>query len=57
MNRQTLMAFVAGIASVLAVIGILVTSNTDAEAQSGLMAAASGAAVRTPTGVVADPHI
>jgi ribonuclease Z len=57
MNRQTVFAFIAGIASVFAVIGILVTSNTDAEAQSGLMAAASGAAVRTPTGVVTDPDI
>ena len=57
MNRQTAFAFIAGVASVFAVAGILVTSNNEAEAQSGLMAAASGAVVRTPTGVVADPDI
>jgi len=52
MKKPVLIGYIAGMASVVAISAILVTSNSTAEAQSGLMTSASVAAVRTSTGVV-----
>jgi ribonuclease Z len=54
MKKSVVIGFLGGVASAIGLGAILAISNPAAEAQPGLLAAASGTAVRTPTGVVPD---
>jgi len=52
MKKSVIVGYFSSIASVIGVGAIMMISNPEAEAQSGLIAAASSTAVRTPTGIV-----
>ena len=54
MNKSVIFGYFTGIASVIVVGATLMVSNPNAEAQPGLVTAASVTAVRTPTGTVPD---
>jgi ribonuclease Z len=52
MKKALFFGYFAGVASIIAVGAMIMISNPKADAQSLTVAAASGTAVRTPTGVV-----
>ena len=54
MNKSVIFGYFTGIASLIVVGATLMVSNPNAEAQPGLVTAASVTAVRTPTGTVPD---
>jgi len=52
MKKSVIFGYFTGVASVIVVGAVLMVGNPNAEAQPGLVAAASATAVRTPTGAV-----